>query len=226
MYKTLSRILLSYHACFGGTDIADGATVKITGKSPDYAGDSLVFYSYSNMITFNEKEIASCIVGDSGVFECTLTLEEPRLIFSHLGVYNCFMYAEPGMVYEIRLPQKRQKSMADEANQFFEETSVHLSLKVTGTTGDFAVPEKDEELNFLIHAFNDYFYPYYYKFAVNAYTDRIDQKELKDAVENLQTPFKDIRSPFFSDLYGLPDRSAEPLRQPGQQPADHGGLLP
>jgi peroxiredoxin len=197
MYKTLTRIILLLICLLSGYGHAVGAIVTITGKSIDYAGDSLVFFSYSNMITFSEKEIASCLVGDSGVFKCNLTLEEPRLIFSHLGVYNCFMYAEPGMVYEIRLPQKRQKSMADEANQFFEETSVHLSLKVTGTTDDFSVPGKDEELNFLIHAFNDYFYPYYYKFAVNAYTDRINQKELKDAVENLLTPFQDIRSPFF-----------------------------
>lgn len=199
MPKILTRIFFILSCLFWGYGQADGTTVKITGKSPDYAGDSLAFYSYSNMITFSEKEIVSCIVGDSGVFECTLNIGESRLIFSHLGVYNCYMYAEPGMVYEVRLPQKRQKSVAEEANQFFEETSVHLSLKVTGTTGDFAIPEKDEELNFLIHAFNDYFYPYYYKFAVNAYTDRINQKELKDAVENLQTPFKDIRSAFFSD---------------------------
>jgi len=176
---------------------AQGATVKITGRSPDYAGDSIAFSSYSNMITFNEQEMATCLVSDSGDFECSFTLDEPRLIFSHLGVYNCFMYAEPGMVYEIRLPQKRQKSMADEANQFFEETSVHLSLSVISSTGDLAVPGKDEELNFLIHAFNDYFYPYYYKFAVNAYTDRINQKELKDAVVNLRTPFKEIHNPFF-----------------------------
>ncbi len=198
MNKTLPGIIVFLACLLWGYGHADGATVKITGRSVDYAGDSLVFFSYSNMITFSEKEIASCVVGDSGIFECTLALEEPRLIFSHLGVYNCYMYAEPGMVYEIRLPRKRQKSMAEEVNQFFEETSVHISLKVTGTTGELTVPGKDEELNFLIHAFNDYFYPYYYKFAVNAYTDRINQKELKDAVENLQTPFKDIPSPFFS----------------------------
>ena len=173
--------------------------MKITGTSQAYAGDSIVFLSYTNMITFSEKELATCIVGDSGSFECTLQLDEPTLIFSHLGVYNCFMYAEPGMVYDIKLPQKRQKSMADEANQFFEETSIHLSLKVTGTTGRGVVPVKDQELNFLIHAFNDYFYPYYYKFAVNAYTDRIDQKELKEAIEKLQTPFGDSLSSFFSD---------------------------
>jgi len=128
MNKTLPGIIVFLACLLWGYGHADGATVKITGRSVDYAGDSLVFFSYSNMITFSEKEIASCLVGDSGVFECTLALEEPRLIFSHLGVYNCYMYAEPGMVYEIRLPQKRQKSMADEANQFFEETSVHLSL--------------------------------------------------------------------------------------------------
>ncbi len=181
-----------------GSGHADGATVKITGRSPEYAGDSLIFLSYTNMITFSEKEMASCVVSDSGVFECHLTLAEPTLVFSHLGVYNCFMYAEPGMVYQIRLPRKRHKSMAEEANQFFEETPVHLSLKVTGTAGEFAIPSDDEELNFLIRAFNDYFYPYYYKFTVDAYAEKTDQKELKDAVENLQKPFKDIRSPFFS----------------------------
>jgi peroxiredoxin len=198
MYKTLPRIMLLLTCLLWGPGPANGATVKITGKSAEYAGDSLVFFSYSNMITFSEKDIASCVADDSGGFVFTLTLEEPRLIFSHLGVYNCFMYAEPGMVYEIRLPQKRKKSLVDEANQFFEETSIHLSLKVTGTTGNYALPGNQEELNFLIHAFNDYFYPYYYKFAVNAYTDRIDQQELKEAIENLQSPFGDTHSPFFS----------------------------
>jgi peroxiredoxin len=198
MYKGLPGIMVLLVCLIWGHVRADAAEVRITGRSPDHAGDSLVFFSYSNMVSFSEKRIASCLVGDSGVFECTLALEEPMLIFSHLGIYNCFMYAEPGMVYEIRLPQKRQKSMADEANQFFEETSVHLSPKVTGTTGGAAVPGRDQELNFLIHAFNDYFYPYYYKFAVNAYSDRINPQELEDAVENLRTSFKDVRSPFFS----------------------------
>jgi len=199
MNKPLTRFILALTCLLCGMGHAQGARVRITGRSPDYAGDSLKFFGYSNMITFSEKELTSCIVGDSGVFECTLSLDEPRLVFSHLGVYNCFLYAEPGMEYEVRLPRKRPKSVSEEANQYFEEKSVHLSLKVTGTSGDFTMPEKDEELNFLIHAFNDYFYPYYYKFAVNAYSDRIDQKELKDAVDNLQSPFKDIRSPYFLD---------------------------
>lgn len=199
MFKLLRVILLLLICQLWGMGPAPGAPVSITGKSLEYAGDSLVFHAYSNMITFGEKEIASCVVGDSGAFECSLTLEEPRLIFLHLGVYICYMYAEPGMIYQISLPMKRQKSMADEANQFFEETSVHLSVKVKGTTGGFSMPRHDEELNFLIHAFNDYFYPYYYKFAVNAYTNRIDQQELDNAIGQLQTPFADIHCPFFSD---------------------------
>ncbi len=198
MNKLLPRIILLLSCLLWGIGTTSAATAKITGISTEYAGDSLVFFSYSNMITFNEKEIAFCTVNDSGFFECTFQLDEPMLVFSHLGIYNCYLYAEPGMVYDVRLPLKRQKSLADEVNQFFEETSVHLSLKVTGTTGEYSLPGKNEELNFLIHAFNDYFYPYYYKFAVNAYTDRIDQKELKNAIDNLQSPFKDIRSPFFS----------------------------
>jgi peroxiredoxin len=175
-----------------------GATVRITGRSADYAGDSLVFHGYDNMITFNEKELASCVAGDSGEFECSFELDETRLVFAHLGVYHCFLYAEPGRKYEIRLPRKKAKSLAEEANQFFQETSVHLTLKVMGTTDGSDLPAKDEELNFLIRAFNDYFYPYYYKFTVNAYADRTDPKELEDAVASLRTPFEGIHSAYFS----------------------------
>jgi peroxiredoxin len=198
MNNTNRGFILCLVALCWGIWTAKGETVRITGRSIEYAGDSLVVYGYTNMITFGEKEMAACVAGDSGDFECSFELDETRLIFMHLGTYNCYMYAEPGLVYEIRLPRKRLKSLADEANQFYEETSVHLSVKVTGTKGGAVVPEKDQELNFLIHAFNDYFYPYYYKFAVNAYSDRIDQKELKDAMDNIQTPFEAVRSPFFS----------------------------
>ena len=198
MNKTATGTLLCLAGFLWNACCAQGATVRITGRSADYAGDSLVFHGYANMITFNEKELASCVAGDSGEFECSFILEETRLVFAHLGIYNCFLYAEPGRVYEIRLPRKKPKSLIDEANQFFEETSVHLTLKVTGTTDGSVVPDKDEELNFLIHAFNDYFYPYYYKFAVNAYADRTNRKELEDAVAKLQTTFEGIVSPYFS----------------------------
>ena len=59
---------------------AEGETVRITGRSTEYAGDSLVFRKYANMITFGERELAACIAGDSGDFECSFELDGTRLI--------------------------------------------------------------------------------------------------------------------------------------------------
>jgi hypothetical protein len=62
MDKSLPRIIMILVCLLWGFGSAEGARVKITGRSLEYVGDSLVFLSYSNMITFSEKEIASCVV--------------------------------------------------------------------------------------------------------------------------------------------------------------------
>jgi len=172
--------------------------VSIQGKAVDYKNETLVFYAYSNMISFTEKELGSCEVNDSGEFHCRIELEETKLIYTRLGVYNCFLFAESGMIYEVHLPPRRDKSLNDEANPYFEETSVHLSVNLLGTHEGRSVPGAAEELNFLIRTFNDSFYPYYYKFVVNAYGGKIDRKDISNAVKSLAEPFDSIGNVYFT----------------------------
>lgn len=164
----------------------------LKGKKADYAGDTLVFLGYSNMISFHEEELGRCVVDDSGFFECRIPLIETRHVFNYLGVYNCYLYAQPGMIYNIRLPGKREKSLQDLMNPYFEETSIHLSVKIEGNAYGKSIPAPEDELNFAIRAFNDSFYPYYYKFVINAYGDQVNRRELEKAEEELLLPFDSV----------------------------------
>ncbi|MFC2115898.1 peroxiredoxin family protein [Bacteroidota bacterium] len=175
---------------------AGGTFIVIKGKAGDYSGDTLIFQTYSNMVSFREMEIGKCAVDDSGFFECSIPLKETQHIFAHLGIYNCYLYAQPGMIYNVQLPRKREKSLQDNVNPYFEETSIHLSVRVEGNTMGGPVPPPDEELNFTIRAFNDSFYPYYYKFVINAYGNRVDRKELNKAEEEVRAPFDSLEGSF------------------------------
>lgn len=171
---------------------AEESFVIIKGRHTDYSGDTLVFLSYSNMVSFSEEEVGRCAVDDSGFFKCRIPLAETRHIFTYLGVYNCYLYAQPGMVYRVQLPAKRDKTIQDLVNPYFEETAIHLSVKVEENISGAPLPSLYEELNFAIRAFNDSFYPYYYKFVINAYGNRVDRKELNETVVEIRSAFDSI----------------------------------
>jgi peroxiredoxin len=178
-------------AVAGSLAAADTMTI-LKGRNPGYAGDTLVFLSYSNMVSFTEREVGRCAVSDSGLFECSIPLAETRHIFAHLGVYNCYLYAEPGMVYNLQLPRKREKSLQELMNPFFEETAVHLNVKIEQNLRSLPLPPLDQELNFMIRAFNDSFYPYYYKFVIEAYGNQVDRKELNKAEKEIISAFDSL----------------------------------
>jgi hypothetical protein len=167
------------------------------GKAVSYAGEKLVFLTYSDMISFREVEVASCMVSDSGNFRCSATLDETRLIFAKLGVYNCIFYAEPGLAYQVQLPLKREKTEAEQMNPYFQEITVHLIAKPVNATDSGSLPGQNDEINLLIRSFNDSFNPFYYKYVVNAYLNSVDQDEINRAIKAIEEPFSDVTNTFF-----------------------------
>ena len=84
------------------------APITIQGKAEEYRSETMVFYAYSNMVTFTEMELGTCHINDSGDFRCIIELDETKLVYTRLGVYNCYFFAEPGMIYEVRLPPRQE----------------------------------------------------------------------------------------------------------------------
>ncbi len=194
----ISRILLILSLIIPTAAISTRASETVfQGKAVSYAGQKLVFLTYSDMISFRETEVASCTISDSGEFKCTATLDQTRLIFTKLGVYNCIFYAEPGLVYQIQLPQRRDKTEAEQMNPYFETITIHLIAKPTDITENRTIPGDKEEVNLLIRSFNDSFNPFYYKYVVNAYLNTVDQEEINKALQSISETFSDISNPFF-----------------------------
>ncbi len=196
--KIIKYVLLLICLILSNIHEATAAETIIQGRAPSYAGEELTFYTYSNLISFKESVVASCMVNDSGDFEVKADLEETRLIFMKLGIYKCLFYAEPGFIYQIRLPVKRDKTEAEASNPYFEEITIHLAVKPSGSTNGNKIPPSNEELNFLIRTFNDSFHPYYYKYVINAYLNAIDRQEIDEAITNINAPFVGINNPYFS----------------------------
>jgi peroxiredoxin len=151
--------------------------VTLTGNAPTYAGKEIIFKTFSDPFTGDEKIIGSCIVGLNGDFSTILPIEETTYIFSHLGIFKGSIFIEPGKSYFISFPERKEKAKADLLNPFFEELEFQFAIKDI----------QDNNLNFLIHSFNDAYSPYFKKFAGN-----INSKNNKIIIDTTISKLKQI----------------------------------
>lgn len=185
MRKTLQLTTVLF-AFLGFVNLSAGEVI-LTGTAPGYKGDKLTFYTYKDLITYQEEELGSGIVDTTGKFEIHFAIDHTAFVYSHLGQYKAYLYAEPGKKYEIILPAKTEKSKSDELNPYFEEQAFHLGIDNLD----------DNQLNLYIVMFDDMFTPYMNKFAYDIYKKNTDE-EINEAVSALTTPFKDIKNEYFN----------------------------
>ncbi len=124
-------------------------TVKIFGNAPEYANSKLCFKFFSDQITFTEEILAKCMVDSLGDFSVEFNLEETTYVFLHLGAYEAFLFVEPGKIYELLLPERKDKTITDELNPYFQPIQYHLGLNNIS----------DQELNYQL-AYLDEIYAY------------------------------------------------------------------
>ncbi len=164
--------------------ICSFSQVALSGNAPTYAGKEIVIKTFSDPFTGGEKELGICKVGVNGDFSIILPLQETTYIFSHLGIFKGSMFVEPGKAYYISFPERMEKEKADLLNPFFEEIEFQFAIKNI----------QDNDLNFLIHSFNDAYSPYFRKFAGNPYSKNnkaivdstiSDLKKINQGIDNL-----------------------------------------
>ena len=102
--------------------------VIINGNAPDYKGVSITFLTFSDQITYTEKELCKTKVDDNGNFTCSFETNETIYIFTHLGAYEAFLFVEPGKTYDLILPEIKEKTLADKLNPYFKPILYHLGL--------------------------------------------------------------------------------------------------
>ena len=188
--------LLCIFIYMGTFSISLSQNVILFGNAPSYANSEIVINRYTDLITKTEEEIGKCLVDDKGDFKISLDLDRITFVFSHLGIYKAFLYAEPNKTYEIILPEKTDKTPEDELNPYFIESRIQLGIANV----------KEEELNFIIRMFNDSYTPYYNKHIIN-FINKEDFSELNSDIERIEKPFVNSNNSFFNNYrkyrYGL-----------------------
>ncbi len=136
------RIILLLFLLFPVGSIS-GQMVTIRGQASDYAGKSLIFYTYPEPVSRQPKNIAETTVQKDGNFVLTFTLDHPTEIYADLEKFKGTLIAEPGHEYEISLPAWSAKTDQEAASPYFVPQLYWLSIRNTQTS----------DLNILVRAF-------------------------------------------------------------------------
>lgn len=190
----LVAVILFFSLIYPVASVAQVAV--LTGNAPSYSGDEIVFYTYSDYVTMAESEIGRCAVGANGDFSCKLSLLTTSLVFSHLGVYKVYFFAERGGRYELVLPPKEEKTEAQRLNPFFREEDLQVGIKNVGAT----------DINRYISSFDMVFNENFDDVVMSAYKGSV-KLNVDSLIAGIEARFIDSRNQFFNDYrryrYGL-----------------------
>ena len=164
------------------------AEVTITATHDGYAGKSLSVYKYYDLIT-ETKDILSTDVADStGAFQFHFDINSTQQVFFDIGVYQAYLFVEPGKNYHILLPEFKEKTKADELNPFFEPIALHLAMEKMD----------DKDLNMQIRMFEDIYLPYLNKHIQHVLAET-DFSTLDADVKEIEKNFRKSENTFFND---------------------------
>jgi hypothetical protein len=162
--------------------------VIVKGNAGSHAGTVLQLKCYEDLITWKEKELASCIVDKNGNFRFVAEINEVVMAFIHLDVFKGIIYLEPGKNYEIVLPKKVQKLPEDELNPFFEETEFFIRV----------LNANNQDLNSLISSFSEQYQKYLEKYF-DQFKGQLNKTVTDSIIIALEKSFSGTDNPFFSN---------------------------
>lgn len=189
--KFLPVTILSFLLFAGsslGSVLADN--VRISGNAPGYEGAEIIFYTWTDKVTFTEIELARFTVDENGDFSVEIEIDQgPLYIFANSGVYLKFMYIEPGINYRIVFPERIERSARDYMNPYFEGVPTHIAVINGDSTG----------LNHLISSFDSHFEPLFGEPLLRLAGDR-DHRLFDSLKRDLDARFDYSSHPYF-DTY-------------------------
>lgn len=172
-----------------GSNVLFAQNVSLHGVAPEYAGEEFVFYTFDDQITFKEKELCRVLVSENGEFRCIFSVEKTMYVFMHLGVYEAFVFVEPEKNYSIILPEKKEKTMADKLNPYFEPIQYHLGIENSS----------EKELNYQLAYFDEIFNIMLKNTSYLIYTK--DKKlDVDKELARVDSVFSDVDIKYFNDF--------------------------
>jgi hypothetical protein len=165
---------------------SQAATVKITGKAPEYAQNSIQLNRLYDFISEENIKLGDIRFNATGEFSLQFELAETTLCFADFDGYHGMIYLQPGKNYELIFPPKRNLTSSQKRNPFAKPEPVWFGI---------SKPDPNE-LNFQIQQFEQAYAIYENKYFDQIFVNR--SRSLVDTVKNiLEKEFPRTNQPLF-----------------------------
>jgi len=177
-------IILNYF--IGNECLAQNVT--ITGNDTSYSNEELIFYTYTDYISQNEKELCRFKVQPNGNFSCSFNINETIQAYIYLNVFKGLIYFEPNRNYEIVLPPKTLKTVEEEYNPYFKEYEIYLGISNSD----------ENELNYLIKKFDNQYDIHLKKIFYNV-KGLGEKSKIDSIIIKINKDFLGVSNKYFTD---------------------------
>jgi peroxiredoxin len=161
--------------------------VKITGSAPGAEGKRIEVLTYSDLITFQEKTLATALIDSTANFSLSLDLVTTAYAILSIDFHRAELFLEPSKTYRIKIEPMDYNEMK-EVNPFIQSAKLEISFE------DF----EPKELNSMIQAFNNQYNDFLLKNFNALYRDR--NKSRLDTFKIIMTQiFNDVKIPYLSN---------------------------
>ena len=192
----LSRSLI-FTLLLWGSGTLMGQSASLHAVALDYAGQSILTSVVWNPFVTIPEYSNRVVCDEKGEFEQVVPLKSPRVVQFETGIYQLYLYMEPGFHYEVELPDYRGKKWDDQISPFFQPLALPLVVLSRTSLNTRERINGSKDVNHTIATFDSLF--------ITANREVINHRKLGQPVntdsiiEQLEIAFSNDSSQFFSD---------------------------
>jgi len=188
----LLSILLAWHC----VDIM-GQSASVHSISPTYSGKTIhTTIVWNPFITVYEFS-GSLVCSEKGEFEQLVPLSSPRVVQFETGIYQAYLYMEPGYHYELILPDYVERKWDQQISPFYKPVSLPLRVRSRTSLSTGELIDGSQDVNHSIARFDSLFVIANREIIVNRRDGQ--NSSIDSLIQQLEIPFESDSSRFFSD---------------------------
>jgi len=142
--------------------------------------ENIIIYRYNQ--AFFDYKIPVCNLNTGALEEVNGYLKETTCLYIDYGPYKAYFYAEPGISYQISLPETHNLSDTWKENPYFLPSQHHLKVMEIDSS------YKNSELNEKIREFDSYFDPFADKQILRYYNTKFAEVKLDSFLQVHKIP--------------------------------------
>lgn len=138
-----------------GHILAQTASVHATAQ--DYAGKTIhTSIAWNPFVTIPEFS-NSVVCNEKGEFDQLIPLKSPRVVQFETGIYQAYLYMEPGYHYEVVFPDFIEKKWNDQISPFYQPIALPLIVNSRSALSGGALIDGTKDVNHSIASFDSLF---------------------------------------------------------------------